>query len=132
MPYPVRLELDEAFDATIGFIVDDAPELGRESGHLPVQPGVCQPMGIVHGGVYAAAAETLASMGTARGVMADGKLVLGMSNNTSFLRPISEGTLHAAEIQATDRHQQHTDPARYREGVHVEFGAQESGTEVDD
>ena len=96
MPYPVRLELDEAFDATIGFIVDDAPELGRESGHLPVQPGVCQPMGIVHGGVYAAAAETLASMGTARGVMADGKLVLGMSNNTSFLRPISEGTLHAA------------------------------------
>ena len=49
-------------------------------------------MGIVHGGVYAAIAETLASMGTARGVLPDGKVPLGMSNNTSFLRPVSEGT----------------------------------------
>jgi len=43
-------------------------------------------MGIVHGGVYAAIAETLASMGTARGVLADAVGSLGMSNNTSFLR----------------------------------------------
>ena len=45
-------------------------------------------MGIVHGGVYAAIAETLASMGTADGVLELGKVPLGMSNNTSFLRPV--------------------------------------------
>ena len=94
-PYTLRVDVDEAFDATIGFVVDDDAVVGRTSGHLPVQPRVCQPMGIVHGGVYAAVAETLASMGTARGVLPQGKVPLGMSNNTSFLRPLSEGTLHA-------------------------------------
>jgi uncharacterized protein (TIGR00369 family) len=52
-------------------------------------------MGIVHGGVYAAIAETLASMGTADGVIELGRIPLGMSNNTSFLRPVSEGHVHA-------------------------------------
>ena len=50
-------------------------------------------MGIVHGGVYAAIAETLASMGTADGVLELGKVPLGMSNNTSFLRPVSAGSV---------------------------------------
>jgi uncharacterized protein (TIGR00369 family) len=95
-PQFVRLASEDAFDAHIGFVVDDAEEIGRCGGHLPVRPQVCQPMGIVHGGVYAAIAETLASMGTARGVLADGKVPLGMSNNTSFLRPVSGGSVHGA------------------------------------
>ena len=41
------------------------------SARLPVVDGVCQPMGIVHGGVYAAIGETLASMGTAAGGAAE-------------------------------------------------------------
>jgi uncharacterized protein (TIGR00369 family) len=95
-PYTVRVAPENAFDALIGFVVDDdgVREVGNCAGHLPVHPGVCQPMGIVHGGVYAAIAETLASMGTARAVMPDGKRALGMSNNTSFLRPVSEGTVY--------------------------------------
>jgi uncharacterized protein (TIGR00369 family) len=95
-PYTLRVAPDDAFDARIGFVVDDdgVTEVGRCAGHLPVHPGVCQPMGIVHGGVYAAIAETLASMGTARAVMPDGKRALGMSNSTSFLRPVSEGTVY--------------------------------------
>ena len=70
-PYQLRVAPDDAFDATIGFVVDDdgSAEIGRCAGRLPVMPRVCQPMGIVHGGVYAAIAETLASMGTARGVL---------------------------------------------------------------
>jgi uncharacterized protein (TIGR00369 family) len=97
-PYRLRVTPDAAFDATIGFVVDDdgADEVGRCAGHLVVQPRVCQPMGIVHGGVYAAIAETLASMGTARGVMPAGKVPLGMANNTSFLRPVSEGTVYGS------------------------------------
>ncbi len=97
-PYELRVPPENAFDATIGFVVDEGGEIGRCSGHLPVRPGVCQPMGIIHGGVYAAIAETLASMGTARGVVAEGRVPLGMSNNTSFLRPVSSGTVHGVGV----------------------------------
>jgi uncharacterized protein (TIGR00369 family) len=97
-PYDIRVPLDTAFDATIGFVVDPMEEVGRCSGRLSVAPKVCQPMGIVHGGVYAAIAETLASQGTAWGVMGAGMVPLGMSNNTSFLRPVSEGTVSGEAV----------------------------------
>ena len=51
---------------------------------------VLQPMGIVHGGVYATMAEGMASEATFRAVYPDGNIAVGMSNQTSFLRPISE------------------------------------------
>jgi 1,4-dihydroxy-2-naphthoyl-CoA hydrolase len=54
-----------------------------------------QPMGLVHGGVYAAIAETTASVGTWLAVKDDGMAAMGMNNNTTFLRPITEGTVHA-------------------------------------
>jgi uncharacterized protein (TIGR00369 family) len=95
-PYELRVAPEDAFDATIGFVVDDESEIGRISGVLPVRPAICQPMGIVHGGVYAAIAETLASRGTANGVLSLGKVPLGMSNNTSFLRPVSAGSVRGA------------------------------------
>jgi 1,4-dihydroxy-2-naphthoyl-CoA hydrolase len=97
-PYELRVPVENAFDATIGFVTDESDEIGRCTGRLPVRPGVCQRMGIVHGGIYAAIAETLASMGTARGVRAEGRVPLGMSNNTSFLRPVSEGTVHGVGV----------------------------------
>ena len=93
-PYNLRVPLESAFDAAIGLVVDDSDEIGRCTGHLPVLPQVCQPLGMIHGGVYAAIAETLASTGTARGVYSTGGAALGMSNNTSFLRPITEGSVH--------------------------------------
>jgi len=79
----------------MGIEVDDLIEVGLRTARLRVVPGVCQPMGIVHGGIYAAIAESLASRGTADGVLELGKVPLGMANNTSFLRPVSEGTVHA-------------------------------------
>jgi uncharacterized protein (TIGR00369 family) len=54
-----------------------------------------QPFGIVHGGVYAAIAESAASVGTYLGVKDDGMISMGMNNNTTFLRPLTEGTVHA-------------------------------------
>src|SRR5437763_1569333 len=36
-PFPLRVALEDAFDATIGFVIDDASEIGRVSGHLPEQ-----------------------------------------------------------------------------------------------
>ena len=90
-----RLALADSFVGLIGLEIDDLEEVGVRTARLPVVPGVCQPMGIVHGGVYAAIAETLASMGTADGVIELGNIPLGMSNNTSFLRPVSDGHVHA-------------------------------------
>jgi 1,4-dihydroxy-2-naphthoyl-CoA hydrolase len=66
---------------------------------------VLQPMGIVHGGVYATMAEGMVSEATFRAVYADGNIAVGMSNQTSFLRPISEGTIHA---EARRRHKGRT------------------------
>ena len=55
-----------------------------------------QPFGIVHGGVYAALAEGLCSAATYMQVAGDGKIAVGSSNHTSFLRPVSEGTVTAS------------------------------------
>ncbi len=60
-----------------------------------------QPLGIVHGGVYAAVAEGLTSEATFHAVYPEGMAALGMSNDTSFMRPILAGTVTAV---ATRKH----------------------------
>lgn len=67
----------------------------RIEGSFDVTDAVRQPLGIVHGGAYSAIAETLASVATYMFVQADGNVAVGQSNATSFLRPASEGTIHA-------------------------------------
>jgi uncharacterized protein (TIGR00369 family) len=62
---------------------------------VPVRDELKQPMGLIHGGVYAAIAESLASLATALAVASDGNTAMGLSNSTSFLRPITEGMIHA-------------------------------------
>jgi uncharacterized protein (TIGR00369 family) len=52
-------------------------------------------VGLVHGGVHASIAEALASVGTNVGVVPEGSIGLGMSNHSTFLRSIQEGTIHA-------------------------------------
>lgn len=64
-----------------------------------------QPDGLVHGGVYAAVAESLASLATWLAVADEGNTAMGMSNSTSFLRPITEGVVHA---RATPLHRGRT------------------------
>jgi 1,4-dihydroxy-2-naphthoyl-CoA hydrolase len=82
------------FDRHYGLeIVECGDELVR--GRVPVREHITQPSGIVHGGVHAAIAEGLASLGTNHGVATEGKLALGMSNQSSFLRPVGSGTIHA-------------------------------------
>ena len=45
--------------------------------------------------MLASIAETLASMGTWVGVRESGSTAQGLSNHTSFLRPLLGGTIHA-------------------------------------
>ena len=72
---------------------------GVARAQVQVRDELKQPMGLVHGGVYAAIAESLASIATAIGVSAEGKRATGLSNQTSFLRPITEGTINATAVR---------------------------------
>ena len=94
----------QGFDALIGLeILEYSDEL--VVAQVPVQDALKQPFGLVHGGVLASIAETLASVGTAVGVVPEGNAAMGLSNQTSFMRPISEGTIHG---RAQRRHRGRT------------------------
>ncbi len=82
------------FDAHYGLEMIECGEQGT-SARVPVGPNLLQPTGIVHGGVYASIAEALASTGTNWAVTPNGDVGFGMSNDTSFLRPVSSGVLDA-------------------------------------
>jgi 1,4-dihydroxy-2-naphthoyl-CoA hydrolase len=86
------------FDALYGLeLLEVTDELVRA--RVPVRDKVRQPFGLVHGGVLASIAETLASVGTAVVVMPEGMAAMGLSNNTSFMRPLTDGTIHARAIR---------------------------------
>ncbi|MEA2210759.1 MAG: 1,4-dihydroxy-2-naphthoyl-CoA hydrolase [Solirubrobacteraceae bacterium] len=89
LPEPV----DHGFDGLYGLVMTEIGD-GIMAGEVPVREEIKQPAGLVHGGVYASIAESLASMGTWKEVQADGKAAMGLSNLTSFLRPITAGTIH--------------------------------------
>jgi uncharacterized protein (TIGR00369 family) len=90
LPYKAEL----GFDALYGLeIVAADSETIR--GVVEVRDQLKQPAGLIHGGVYASIAESLASVGTMLQVAPDGKVAMGLANQTSFLRPITTGTIHA-------------------------------------
>ncbi len=59
-----------------------------------VRPELWQPYGIVHGGVHCSVVETAASIAAAVWLGDRGKVV-GVSNQTDFLRAVREGELQA-------------------------------------
>ncbi len=94
MEHAFLIHPSRTFDALYGLdVLEVTDELVRAQ--VPVRDEIKQPMGLVHGGVYASIAESITSMATARAVYADGQMAQGMSNQTNFLRPITEGTVHA-------------------------------------
>ncbi len=62
---------------------------------VAVRDELKQPAGLVHGGVFASIAESMTSIATWVAVRDDGRSAQGLSNQTSFLRPIVDGTIHA-------------------------------------
>jgi 1,4-dihydroxy-2-naphthoyl-CoA hydrolase len=75
------------FDRLYGLEVLDLSD-EEVCAQVEVSDGVKQPGGLVHGGVFASIAESMAVMGT-------GRSAHGLSSQTSFLRPIVDGTIHA-------------------------------------
>jgi 1,4-dihydroxy-2-naphthoyl-CoA hydrolase len=74
-------------------------------GRIRIDERHLQPFGIVHGGVYSAAAESMASMGTYVGTGGD-KFVAGLSNVANFLRPVFAGD--TVDAVAVPRHRGRT------------------------
>jgi 1,4-dihydroxy-2-naphthoyl-CoA hydrolase len=86
--------LDQTLDGVLGFeTLEVGPERARS--RAKVADSHRQPYGLVHGGVYAAMAESLASQATARAVYEEGNIAVGLSNHTSFMRPVLDGYVHA-------------------------------------
>lgn len=81
------------FDEMMGTRVTVA-EPDRTVVTLPVTSRLHQPGGIVHGGVYCALVELAGSVG-ANAWLGDGRVAVGVSNQTDFLRPVRDGTLRA-------------------------------------
>jgi 1,4-dihydroxy-2-naphthoyl-CoA hydrolase len=87
-------EFPVGFDRLYGleFVsVSDEEVVARVS----VRDEILQPAGLVHGGVFASMAESMTSIATWLAVHETGKSAMGQSNQTSFLRPITTGTIHA-------------------------------------
>lgn len=91
-------------DITLGFEGYEFDGEASARARLPVTDAIRQPFGIVHGGAYAALAESLCSRAT-YDVVGPQSIAVGQSNESSFLRPTSSGTVHAA---ATARHRGRT------------------------
>jgi 1,4-dihydroxy-2-naphthoyl-CoA hydrolase len=88
--YPAPGTLDDV----LGFeLLEASPERCR--GRFPVEKRVQQPLGLVHGGAYAALAESMVSATTHIAVQSEGSFAVGQSNHTHFLRPATEGSVHA-------------------------------------
>jgi uncharacterized protein (TIGR00369 family) len=84
----------QGFDGLYGLEILAISE-DEVTAQVPVRDELKQPAGLVHGGVFASIAESMASVGTWKAVQPDGFIAQGLSNQTSFLRPILEGTIHA-------------------------------------
>ena len=87
--------LGNGFDRALGLTyLEVTPDGGRAQ--LQITDALLQPYGIVHGGVYCSIVESLASVSAAVW-LADhgGGNVVGVNNNTDFLRAIGSGTVTA-------------------------------------
>jgi uncharacterized protein (TIGR00369 family) len=81
-------------DDVLGFeLLETSPEGCRA--RFAADKRVQQPLGLVHGGAYAALAESMVSATTHMAVAGEGNFAVGQSNSTSFFRPATEGLVHA-------------------------------------
>ncbi|WP_424750439.1 PaaI family thioesterase [Mycobacterium sp.] len=83
------------FDSELGLHYTDLSPDGARA-QLEVTPKLLQPMGLVHGGVYCSMIESMASVAAYSWLIArgNGGNVVGVNNNTDFLRSISSGMVY--------------------------------------
>jgi 1,4-dihydroxy-2-naphthoyl-CoA hydrolase len=88
---------EDCFDARYGLEVtyEDVGGEGVVRGQIAVRDAITTAHGFVSGGVYAAAAEALASRGTALAVIPNGFAAMGQGNDTTVLAQLAGGSIHA-------------------------------------
>jgi 1,4-dihydroxy-2-naphthoyl-CoA hydrolase len=88
--------LGDGFDTELGLTyLEMTPDGGRAQ--LTITDKLLQPWGIVHGGVYCSVIESLASVSAHVWLSQNGGgTVVGVNNNTDFLRALRSGTVTAA------------------------------------
>lgn len=91
------------FDATLGLRYTHITR-GEVRAMVRVTPSLLQPWGLVNGGVYCSIAE---SVGSIAGVVQAGEVVVGVNNNTDFIKSVTNGIIeaHAKPIQSGRRSQ---------------------------
>jgi uncharacterized protein (TIGR00369 family) len=89
-----------AFMQAAGLVLDKI-EASHVTGWIDLGAEHHQPWGLVHGGVYATAIESAASVGASTAAQEHGRVAVGVNNNTNFLRSMTEGrvTVDARAIQ---------------------------------
>ncbi|CAN5309318.1 PaaI family thioesterase [soil metagenome] len=89
-------QFDAPFDAVLGLVFTEITPDGAKA-ELEVKPALLQPAGIVHGGVYCSIVESIASTSAYVWLAANGGgNVVGVNNNTDFLRAITSGKVYGA------------------------------------
>jgi 1,4-dihydroxy-2-naphthoyl-CoA hydrolase len=85
------------FDSELGLQFTELSPDGARA-QLEVKPKLLQPRGLVHGGVYCSMIESMASVAayTWLNTNGNGGNVVGVNNNTDFLRSINSGTMYGA------------------------------------
>ena len=103
---PGSLEGSGAFVRAAGLELDEVSG-NRVTGHIDLSEDHHTPWGIVHGGVYATAIESAASIGASTAVRERGMVAVGLTNTTHFLRSVTAGrVLVEAEVLHQGRSQQ--------------------------
>jgi 1,4-dihydroxy-2-naphthoyl-CoA hydrolase len=82
------------FDDELGLKFTELSPDGARA-QLEVKPKLLQPMGLVHGGVYCSMIESMASVAAFTWLATNGGgNVVGVNNNTDFLRSINAGMVY--------------------------------------
>jgi uncharacterized protein (TIGR00369 family) len=100
---PAGPQLDANFEAAgafvraAGLIVDELTNTSV-NGHIDLGPDHHTPWGIVHGGVYATAIESAASIGASTAVREQKMVAVGLTNTTHFLRSATAGRVSVRAV----------------------------------
>ena len=75
-----------------GLVLDEISGT-RVTAHIDLDARHLTPWGVIHGGVYTTAIESVASVGASAAVFEQGQFAVGLNNTTDFLRAMREGTV---------------------------------------
>lgn len=108
----------------LGLVFD---EIGgtRVTAHLDLGPQHHTPWGVVHGGVYTTAIESVASVGASAAVVELGQFAVGVNNSTDFLRSMRAGRVDIVGepvIQGRVQQLWRIDVTRHEDGKAIALG----------